>query len=90
MSTKWRLDIDGALLLRSLMSDSLRPATRDEICGVLGYGVRFGRAGRTHRHATEMMARILADVLFEDLELSGFVVMKRPPAVAHATPGQSD
>jgi hypothetical protein len=69
---------------------SLRPATRDELRDALGYALRFNRRGKAHRHALEDMARIAADVLIEHLELSGFVVMKKPPAVSHAArPGQA-
>jgi hypothetical protein len=64
----------------------LRPATRDELRDALGYALRFNRRGKPHRHALEDIARIAADVLIEHLELSGFVVMKKPPAVSHAAP----
>ena len=58
----------------------LRPATRDEVRDALGYALRFTRTGKAHRHASEMMARIAADVLVEHLELAGFVLMKKPPS----------
>lgn len=67
------------------MSDKpLLPATRDEVSQALGYALRFDRSGKAHRAATEMTARIAADVLAEHLELSGFVVMKKPPAPLHS------
>ncbi len=62
----------------------LRPATRDEVSNALGYALRFSRSGKSHRHASEMTARIAADVLAEHLELAGFVVLKKPPAQAHS------
>lgn len=62
----------------------LRPATRDEVSQALGYALRFNRSGKSHRHATEMTARIAADVLAGHLELAGFVVMKKPPAPLHS------
>lgn len=62
----------------------LRPATRDEVSQALGYALQSNRSGKSHRHATEMTARIAADVLAEHLELAGFVVMKKPPAQAHS------
>jgi hypothetical protein len=34
-----------------------------------------------------MMARIAADVLVDHLELSGFVIMKKPPLKPHSTSG---
>ena len=61
----------------------LHPATRDEVSQALGYALRFNRSGKSHRHATEMTARIAADVLAEHLELAGFVAMKKPPAPWH-------
>ena len=64
----------------------LRPATRDELRDALGYALRFSRRGKAHRFAIEDMARIAADVLIENLELAGFVVLKTPPAVTHAAP----
>ncbi len=63
----------------------LRPATRDEIRDTLGYALRFSRTGKAHRHASEMMARIAADVLVDHLELAGYVVMKKPPAPPPST-----
>ena len=68
----------------------LRPATRDEVSQALGYALRFNRSGKSHRHATEMTARIAADVLAEHLELAGFVVMKKPPAPLHSTTPHMD
>jgi hypothetical protein len=65
----------------------LRPATRDEVRDSLGYALRFNRSGKAHHHASEMMARIAADVLVDHLELSGFVIMKKPPLKPHSTSG---
>ena len=65
----------------------LRPATRDELREALGYARRFGARGRPHRHAIEDMAQIAAGVLVDHLELSGFVVMKKPPAPPISAPG---
>ena len=65
---------------------TLRPATRDELRNTFGYALRFGRRGKPHRHALEDMARIAADVLIEHLELSSYVVMKKPDLRAHAAP----
>ena len=60
------------------MPDTLHPATRDEVRDALSYALRFSRAGKSHRHASELMARIAADVLVEHLERSGFVLMRKP------------
>jgi hypothetical protein len=56
----------------------LRPATRDEVRDALVYALRFARSDKSHRHASEMMARIAADVLLEQLEVRGYVGMKKP------------
>ncbi len=66
---------------------SRRPATRDEIRDTLDYALRFSRTGKAHRHASEMMARIAADVLVDHLELAGYVVMKKPTARPPSTSG---
>ncbi len=65
--------------------DALHPVNWDEVRDALGYALRFNKAGKAHRHAHEMIARIAANVLVEHLELSGFVVMKRPAALAPST-----
>jgi hypothetical protein len=44
----------------------------------LGYALRFTRSGKSHRHASEMVARIAVDVLLEQLERGGFVVVNKP------------
>lgn len=64
----------------------LRPATRDELRDARGYGLRYGTHGKTHRHASDDMARIAASVLIDHLELCGFVVMKKPPAPPLSAP----
>lgn len=69
----------------SRMTDKpLSLASRQEVSEALGYALRFGRSGKPHRHASDYMARIAADVLAEHLELAGFVVMKKPPAPLHS------
>ncbi len=66
--------------------DKLRPASRDELKQSLAYALRFGRTGKTHRHANDFMAEVAADWLVTHLELSGFVVMKKPPALPPSAP----
>ncbi len=72
---------------------SLRPATADELAQTLAFALRFEGRKRVH-YADEMMAKITAQHLIAHLERSGYVVMKKPPAVAHSAsgapvPGQS-
>jgi hypothetical protein len=62
-----------------------RPAAADEIADTLAFALRFDGRKRVHQ-ADEMMARIVADRLVRHLERSGFVVMKKPPALAPTVP----
>lgn len=63
------------------MTETLRPATRDEIAQALSFGLQYDGRRRIHT-ADGLMARITADRLIEHLEQSGFVVMKRPSGKA--------
>ena len=67
---------------------ALRPASLDELADSLAIGLRFEGKKRVH-HADDMMARITALRLVRHLERSGFVLMKRPDAVAPSTSGHS-
>ncbi|MGD0188284.1 MAG: hypothetical protein ABSC25_23980 [Roseiarcus sp.] len=61
--------------------DRLTPAAADDLAGALAFALRFD--GRKRRHdAAEVMAAIVAKRLVERLASAGFVIMKRPPAVA--------
>ena len=61
------------------MTETLRPATQDEIADAVSFALRYDGRRRVH-HADEIMARITAERLAKHLERSGFVLMKRPPA----------
>jgi hypothetical protein len=63
----------------------LRPARPDEIAQVLAFALRFDGRRRVH-HADDAMARITAERLVRHLELSGFVLMKKPPALSPKVP----
>jgi hypothetical protein len=56
----------------------------DEIAATLSFALCYEGKKRVH-HADDAMARITADRLVRHLERPGFVLMKRPPAVAHST-----
>ena len=56
----------------------LLPATPDEIEQSLSFALRFEGRKRVH-NGDELMATIVAERLVRHLELSGFVIMKRPP-----------
>jgi hypothetical protein len=59
----------------------LRPATADEIATALSFALRYQGRKRVF-DADDAMARITADRLVRHLEQSGFVLMKKPPAMA--------
>jgi hypothetical protein len=62
-----------------------RPATSLEIEQALAHALQFdGR--KAFRPSGEMMARITAAHLVEQLRLAGFVVLKAPAAPHHRTP----
>lgn len=67
-------------------TSKLRPADPDELRQALQFALTFdGR--KQFRASGEMMARITAEHLAKHLEMSGYVVMKRPSGPAHSTSG---
>ena len=62
----------------------LRPATTREIEESLSFALRYAGRRRVH-HADEIMARITAERLVQHLEKFGYVLMRRPDAVAPST-----
>jgi hypothetical protein len=66
-------------------AEALRPTSPDDIRDALAFALRFDGRNRA-RSADALMAQITAERLVEHLRLSGFVVMKKPPAKAHSTP----
>ena len=64
----------------------LRPASALEIQESLSFALRYAGRKRVH-HADDAMARITAERLVEHLELSGYVLMKRPERAAPSTSG---
>lgn len=82
-------------LLCSILPDSIRPmseepplhpADPDAFRRSLAFALTFdGR--RQFKTSGEMMAKITAEHLASHLEMSGYVIMKRPPGPAHSTPG---
>jgi hypothetical protein len=68
---------------------NLRGATIDELEQALAHALRFdGR--KAFKTSGEMMARITAAHLAEQLRRSGFVVMKKPPTPMHSDAGHYD
>jgi hypothetical protein len=68
-------------------SNSLSPATREDVADALAFALRFQGRKRAH-NAEELMSAIVAKRLVEHLERSGFVVMKRPPMGGAAALGR--
>ena len=62
--------------------NNLRLATHDEVSDALAHALRFNGRKRS-RDADEMQARITAGHLLRCLEMSGFVLMRRPPIASH-------
>jgi hypothetical protein len=63
----------------------LRPADPDDFRRSLAFALTFdGR--RQFKTSGEMMAQITAEHLARHLEMSGYVIMKRPPGPGHSTP----
>ncbi|MGA8582973.1 MAG: hypothetical protein WB715_03895 [Roseiarcus sp.] len=66
--------------------DKLTPADPGDLAAALAFALRYAGRKRVH-NADEIMSEIVARRLVEHLERSGFVVMKRPPAVGGAALG---
>jgi hypothetical protein len=63
--------------------DRLTPASPEDLADALAFALRFD--GRKRKHdAGDFMARIVAERLVRHLDRTGFVVMKKPPAVGAA------
>ena len=63
---------------------NLRPATADEVADCLAHALQYNGRKR-FRGAEHFQARMTADHLFRALELSGFVLMRKPPAPPHSS-----
>ncbi len=62
--------------------ETLRQATSEELAEALAFALRYEGRKRVH-DGDRLAAEIAAARLVRHLERSGFVVMKRPPAIAH-------
>jgi hypothetical protein len=67
--------------------DKLTPADPEDLTAALAVALRYAGRKRIH-NADEIMAEIVAKRLVEHLERSGFVVMKRPPAIGRQRSGE--
>ena len=66
-------------------AEALCPGEPDDVRDALAFALRFDGRKRA-RSGDALMAQITAERLLEHLQLSGFVVMKKPLAKAHSTP----
>ncbi len=67
------------------MPEDLSPATPEDVIEALSFALRFNRGKRSHQH-DQVMAEAAAVHLLEHLTLSGFVLMRKPPAPRHSYP----
>ena len=64
----------------------MRESTREVVTDALAHALLFQGRKRAH-DADRFMARMVAERLTENLALSGFVIMKKPPEPMHSTRG---
>jgi hypothetical protein len=69
-------------MVAAMEPEHLRPATPEELEQTIAHALRFD-GKRNFRAAGDMMARITAAHLVEQLRRCGYVVMKSPPATPH-------
>ena len=67
------------------MTDTLNPAAADDLAATLAHALQFNGRKRYHQ-ADSFMAQFVAEHLVRQPEISGYVVMKKPPAPWHSTP----
>ena len=65
---------------------ALYPATAAEVEATLSFALRYAGKRRVYS-ADDLMARVTAERLVQHLERSGYVLMKRPAAIAPSTSG---
>jgi hypothetical protein len=66
-------------------AENLRPATANEIAEALSYALPYNSRGKPTHDSREILAKLVSDRLVEHLTMSGFVVLKKPPAPRHST-----
>jgi hypothetical protein len=63
----------------------LRPAAPEDVADALAYAMRFDERGKARRTGLEYSSKLAADGLVRQLLLSGFVLMRKPPAPDHGS-----
>ncbi len=68
------------------MTDETRllTTTRDEVLQSIEFSMKFNR-GKPTRAALDVAVHTLAQMVIDHLELSGYVIMRRPPRAPHST-----
>lgn len=66
------------------MENDLLPADRAEVVTALSIGLRLARRNAT---VNDFMATVTADFVVDRLERCNYVLMRKPPAPWHSTPG---
>jgi len=62
-------------------------AAPDEVLHALQFGMTYQNGKNRSRPANELAIKIVAQMIYEHLNLSGFVIKKKPPSPAHSTSG---
>ena len=80
--------MDRTAILSSMPDrpENLTPADPEDLAAALAFALRIDSRRRNHE-AAEIMARIVARRLVDHLAQSGFVVMRKPPALGDAAIG---
>ncbi len=65
----------------------LVPATAEELADTPAYAMRFNESGKARRTGWEYAAQLAAAQLVRQLQASGFVLMRKPPAPRHTAGG---
>jgi len=64
-----------------------RRATAEELATSLAYSLVWDKRGKPHGKRLSEMREIIARWQVEHLEMSGYVIMKKPPILPHSTGG---
>jgi len=67
----------------------LTPAADEDLIQSLAFALRYNRSGKRVSDRDVMTSTMAAQHLVSMLKLSGYIVMKGPPAPAHAAPPPS-
>jgi len=62
---------------------ALRPADADIVTAVLAHALRFGLDGKPRRTASDFLAPIAAEQIYQHMRRAGLVVFQRPATRPH-------